>query len=212
MTPSLAAVHDDLVAAAARHEEQVRAIRARFEARVGPFTSTDPWFEERTAALWDRVLCDAEVRAAIAAARPASFTPEHDAVLAALSRAQRGLYEVHAHGAEVDLLCVVRGAAFRMANSDDASRAMTLGGEGEAHAGWIDGVVLPTPEGVALLPGFLVHPAEATDPMRELRATELPFDELLDAFLAMRHRLAARSRMRARQVYRADALAIPRAP
>jgi hypothetical protein len=104
------------------------------------------------------------------------------------------LFEVHAR----DVTCVVRGAAFRLGH------AMADGG------GWIDGWVVPTTEGVALLPGFLVHPAEATEPMREILAShELPFDDVLDELLAMRHRLASRSRMKARQVYR---LATPRAP
>jgi hypothetical protein len=128
--------------------------------------------------------------------------PSHLDALRALGRAQRGLFEVHPAKRTIDVQCVVRGAAFRLAPEDDAAQAMSHGGEG----GWIDGYVVPTGEGVALLPGLLVHPAEAIEPMRELVKSELPFDELLDALLGMRHRLASRSRMRARQVYRADAL------
>ena len=58
MTPSLAGVHDDLVAAAAVHTALVSDLRARFIERVGPFSPSDAWFEERTAALWDRALVD----------------------------------------------------------------------------------------------------------------------------------------------------------
>ncbi|MBI2391788.1 MAG: hypothetical protein HYV09_19515 [Deltaproteobacteria bacterium] len=204
MTPSLAAVHDDMVAAAAdpRLAPRVDAIRARFVQRVGPFAPSDPWFEERSGAFWDRVLVDAGVREALLAAPPPTFGADHREVLGALARAQRGLFEVRPSEATVDVVCVATGAAFRLAASDDAAHAMSRGGEG----GWIDGWVIATREGVALLPGLLVHPAEATDPMRELVKSGLAFDDLLDALLAMRHRLASRSRMRARQVYRAEAL------
>jgi hypothetical protein len=186
VTPSLAAVHDEWVAAAAKLADVVQEIRARFQARVGAFESSDPWFEERTAALWDRVLTDPRVSVG-------------DSTIARLDRAQRGLFEVHGRH---DLTCVIRGAAFRLASSDDAAIA-----EG---AGWIDGYVVPTREGVALLPGFLVHPAEATEPLRDIvSASELAFEDLLDELLGMRHRLASRSRMKAKQVYRTPT---PRAP
>lgn len=185
MTPSLAAVYDSLVEAAARFGAIVDEHRARFVERVGPFTPSDPWFEERSAALWDRVLVDRRV--SLESAIP-------------LHRAQRGLFEVQVGPRGVDLVCVVRGAAFRLAQSDDAARAFASGG------GWIDGHVVPTSEGVALMPGFLVHEAEASEPMRELLSTPVGFDDLLDALLGMRHRLAARSRMKAKQVYRVEGL------
>lgn len=190
MTPSLAAVYDDLVAEASRHESIVAEIRAAFE-RAGAFSPTDAWFEERSAALWDRVLVDPRIGAALAGSA-------HAAAVQQLGRAQRGLFEVHPHERTIDMICVVRGGAFRLAESDDAARAMSRGGEG----GWIDGHVVPTTEGVALLPGFLVHAAEATEPMRALIASDQPFDALLDSLLLMRHRLASLSRMKAKQVYR----------
>jgi hypothetical protein len=184
MTPTLAAVYDDLVARAAKHEEVVAEVRAAFQ-RLGAFAPNDPWFEERSAALWDRVLIDPRIVAAFA----------DDRVVQQLGRAQRGLFEVHPTERTVDLHCMVRGAAFRLAESDDAARTMKEGG-------WIDGHVVPTTEGVALLPGFLVHAPEATEPMRALIASNDPFDALLDSLLAMRHKLASLSRMKAKQVYR----------
>jgi len=201
MTPSLAAVHEQLVAAAAGPDLEpiVAEVRARFVERVGPFSPADPWFEERSVALWDRVLCDPRVLASL---RTGPLSSEQRAVVESLSRAQRGLFEVHPAARTVDVVCVVSGAAFRLAPSDDAARAMSHGGEG----GWIDGQVVPSPEGVTLLPGLLVHPAEATEAMRALITTNMPFDELLDALLSMRHQLASRSRMKAKQVYRAESL------
>jgi hypothetical protein len=201
MTPSLAAIHEQLVAAAAAPDLAgvVSEIRAHFVERVGPFAPSDPWFEERSAALWDRVLCDRRVLSVLAGR---ALSPEQHVVVDNLWRAQRGLFEVHPASGTVDVLCVVSGAAFRLARSDEAARAMSRGGEG----GWIDGHVVASSEGVALLPGFLVHPAEATEPLRALVSTEMEFHTLLDALLSMRHQLAARSRMKAKQVYRPEAL------
>jgi hypothetical protein len=200
MTPSLARVYDDLIAAAAAPAlaPLVGPVRARFVELAGSFAPSDPWFEERSAAAWDRALVDPSVHHALRAHAPAA----HHAALEALSAAQRGLFQVHPADDTVDVVCVVRGAAFRLARTDDAARAMSRGGAG----GWIDAHVVPTVEGVALLPGLLVHSAEAIEPMRGLIHAPLPFEALLDALLGMRHRLAARSRMRAKQVYRAESL------
>lgn len=191
MTPSLAAVYDDLVAEASQQTAIVAEVRSAFE-RLGTFAPDDAWFEERSAALWDRVLLDPRISESLSSS-----------VAAQLARAQRGLFEVRPESQTVDLVCMVSGAAFRLADSDDAARAMRGGSD---HGGWIDGHVVPTTEGVALMPGFLAHAAEATEPMRALITAELPFTTLLDALLSMRHRLAALSRMRAKQVYRSESL------
>src|SRR5262245_15943391 len=118
MTPSLAAVHEQLVAAAAEPDfaSVVAEIRARFVERIGPFSPTDPWFEERSAALWDRVLCDRRVLQSLTTR---VLPGEQRAIVDNLWRAQRGLFEVHPAAATVDVVCVVSGAAFRLAQSDD---------------------------------------------------------------------------------------------
>jgi len=212
MTPSLASVYDDLIAAVAEEPfaELTAACREAFSKRVGAFSPSDSWFEERSAALWDRVLCDPDVLDRLTSAPPRSFGRDHLAALASLRRAQRGLFEVHAHeAAAVDLLCLVRGASFRLAPTDDVGQSFARTSRGDAAStGTIDARVVPTAEGVAVLPGILVHPAEATQPTRELlpQGRELPLDDLLDALLAMRHRLGSLSRMKARQVYRPEML------
>jgi hypothetical protein len=212
MTPSFASVYDDLVAAVAAEPfaELAAACREDFAKRVGSFSPTDPWFEERSAASWDRVLCDHAVLRRLTDAPPPAFGREHLAALRALGRAQRGLFEVHAtEGTPVDLVCLVRGAAFRLAPTDDVGVSLARSSRGDAVSpGAIDARVVPTAEGVAVLPGILVHPAEATLPLREViaRGRELAEDDLLDALLAMRHRLGSLSRMKARQVYRAELL------
>jgi len=212
MTPSLASVYDALIARAADADlaNVVGEIRDAFVRRVGPFAPTDAWFEERSAALWDRVLTNARVRASMEH-RPET-THEMRAVLESLGRAQRGLFEVHAATPDVDLVCVATGAAFRLARSDDAGRALASGhgGADDVAPGVIDAHVVPTTEGVSILPGVLAHTAEATPFIAEVLARGhergMSHDDLLDALLAMRHRLASLSRMKPKQVYRVEML------
>ena len=213
MTPSLSSVYEALVAFAASEPfaDLVAQERARFTNRVGAFSPSDAWFEERSAALWDRVLTRPEVLTKIESMAPSTFGREHRAALVALARAQRGLFEVHAapDGA-VDVVCIVRGAAFRLAPGDDAARALVSGRgvDDDVAPGMIDARVVPTAEGVAILPGILVHRAEATESIASIiersRERALADDDLFDALLSMRHRLASLSRMKARQVYRID--------
>ena len=214
MTPSLSSVYDTLVAHAATEHlaDVVAPVRSAFQRRVGPYAPTDAWYEERAAALWDRVLTDRAVLARMRELRPPSFGRDHLAALDGLVHAQRGLFEVHAQHELVDLVCVVTGAAFRLAPSDDAGRALTLGGSRDegVSPGVIDARVLPMPEGVCILPAVLAHPAEATEPIHAViaRAIEraLPIDDLLDGLLSMRHRYSALSRMKVKQIYRAEGL------
>src|SRR5260221_13564348 len=119
MTPSLVSVYDTLIARAAdaSFADVVAEIREAFVRRVGPFAPADAWFEERSAALWDRVLTNRAVLARLK-------EKEASAVLGALGRTQRGLFEVHAVGEDVDLVCIVTGAAFRLARSDEAGRSL----------------------------------------------------------------------------------------
>lgn len=205
MTPSLASVYDALITRAAdpSFADLVDPIRERFVRHVGPISppvdgemraATDAWFEERSAALWDRVLTDRAVLARMPNA------PE------GLAHAQRGLFEVHATGDDVDLFCVATGAAFRLSPSDEAGRALGSGHrhvEDDVAPGLIDGHVVPTIEGITILPGILVHPAEATPLVLQMvDEMENVGVDVLDELLSMRHRLASSSRMKAKQVYR----------
>lgn len=193
MTPSLAAAYEALVDRASRLDAVAR-VRAAFEAAAGPFSPEDPYYEERAAALWDRVLVDPEVQ------RVLVTDPTHGAAAAFLGRAQRGLFAVTTHGDDVDLECLVTGAAFRLARSDSGHAGLReTASEGER----LDAFVAPSPEGVALLPGVLVHAAAARTALEQLvRDHTLPVGELLDRLLGMRHRLATLGRMRPEVVYR----------
>ena len=211
MTPSLGSVYDALIARAADADlaDLVQPVREAFVRRVGPFAPTDAWFEERSAALWDRVLTD---RAVIARMNETEKSNDRRAALQALGRAQRGLFEVHTTGDDVDVVCVVTGAAFRRARSDEGGRALAIGhrGEDDVAPGLVDARVVPTIDGVSLLPGVLAHAAEARPQIEEVvtraRERERSHDDLFDALLSMRHRLAALSRMKAKQVYRVELL------
>ncbi len=187
----MAAAYDLLVQRAADRTADVARVRAAFEAAAGAYSPDDSFYEERAAALWDRVLTDREVLAALV---------EPGAVIGALSRAHRGLYAVIDAGEDVDLECLVSGAVFRLSRADSAHASLRQAhSEGER----LDAFVVPSPEGACLLPGVLVHPASARAAIeRLLQAPRATPAGLLDALLGMRHRLATLGRMRPEVVYR----------
>lgn len=191
MTPSIAAAYDLLVQRAAERTADVARVRAAFEAAAGAYSPDDSFYEERAAALWDRVLTDPEVLAALGEPNP---------VLTALARAHRGLFAVVDAGDDVDLECLVTGAAFRLSRADSAHAALRQAhSEGER----LDAFVVASAEGASLLPGVLVHPASARVAIERLvQGSTLAPVALLDALLGMRHRLATLGRMRPEVVYR----------
>lgn len=209
MTPSLAAVHDACVQRAAQFAAEVARIRASFERASGAFTPDDPFYEERAAALWDRVLTDPDVVARLAETEPPW-------IVQGLGRAQRGLYEARVEGEDLDLSCVLSGAMFRLSRADSAHVSLRTGRElvpGER----LDAFVVPTPEGVSLLPSVLAHPASARTAMDAVIGASIgpptaghAIDRaeryaLLDLLLGMRHRLKTQGRMRPEVVYRVSA-------
>lgn len=193
MTPSLAAAYDALVERASALPA-VGRVRAAFEATAGAFSPEDPFYEERAAALWCRVLVDPEVAAILGG------DPTLGAAARCLGRAQRGLFAVRGEGADVDLDCLASGASFRLSRADSAHAGLReTASEGER----LDGYVAPSPEGIALLPGVLVHAAAARSALEQVvRDHTLSTSELLDRLLGMRHRLATLGRMRPEMVYR----------
>lgn len=190
MTPSIAAAYDLLVQRAAERTTDVARVRAAFEAAAGAFSPDDSFYEERAAALWDRVLTDPEVLVNL----------EPAPVRTALARAHRGLFAVVDAGDDVDLECLVTGAAFRLSRADSAHAALRQAhSEGER----LDAFVVASIEGASLLPGVLVHPASARVAIERLvQGSTLAPAALLDALLGMRHRLATLGRMRPEVVYR----------
>jgi hypothetical protein len=68
---------------------------------------------------------------------------------------------------------------------------------------------------VALLPGAIYHPHDATSAIEQVigaaRARDLTTDDTLDALLRMERSLRALSRVKAAYAYRAEALSSPTA-
>jgi hypothetical protein len=179
---------------------EVRALREAFAARTGAFGPEDRWFEVRSAAFWDDVVCSPFAR------RLAEGLGE-DVLRAteALRRAHRGLFRVRAERGAFTLSCVVSGIEL----SIDPPSGGLLDALTRAD-GLVDGRVAGSPEEVVLLPGAFFHPPDATEaitallPVADARALEK--DELLDALLRMELSLHALSRVRPSFAYREAAL------
>jgi hypothetical protein len=203
----------------ASHAARVAAMRARFEARTGAFRPEDPWFEERSRAFW----CDAVTTERFGRVVEAELTDEERAWLGPLERAHRGLFRAAAASlddgdrrGEQDarvLLDVWSGAELAVTTLDDPSRAELAA----ASAQLFDARVVGTedPWEVALVPGAVFHPPDATTAITPVlvaaRARSLRTDEALDALLRMERTLRSLSRVKAGYAYRAEALS-PTAP
>ena len=187
---------------------RVADMRARFEARTGAFTPDDPWFEERSRAFW----CDAITTERFGAAVMGELTADQAAWLGPLARAHRGLFRAGGEHGEV-LADAWSGAELSVRTMDEASRA-----ELDASAGQLfDARVVGSsdPFVVALLPGAVFHPLDATAAIGPIlsaaRQRGLPTTDTLDALLRMQRTLRSLSRVKAAYAYRVDALS-PRAP
>jgi hypothetical protein len=179
----------------------VADMRRRFEARTGGFAPDDPWFEERSRAFW----ADAVTRGRFGRLVESELVPAEAQWLGPLERAHRGLFRAEA-GVLVD---VWSGAQLAPTEADDASRA-----ELEASAGQLfDGRVIGAdqPAVIALLPGSVFHPRDATAAIDRVlvaaRERDMPTDELFDALLRMERMLRSLSRVKATYAYRPEALA-----
>jgi hypothetical protein len=186
---------------------RVADMRSRFEARTGAFAPDDPWFEERSRAFW----CDAITTQRFGAEVADALTAAEASWLGPLERAHRGLFRVGGDG-EV-LVDTWSGAELIVDTMDEASRA-----ELDASAGQLfDARVVGSsdPFVVALLPGAVFHPPDATAAIPPVlaaaRQRALPAGETLDALLRMQRTLRSLSRVKAAYAYRVEALS-PHAP
>ncbi|MGD0524996.1 MAG: hypothetical protein ABSE49_07625 [Polyangiaceae bacterium] len=187
---------------------RVAGMRADFEARTGAFMPEDPWFEERSRAFW----CDALTAGRFGREVREQLPEDEQLWLGPLERAHRGLFR--AEGAL--LVDAWSGAELLVTSMDEASRA-----ELDASAGQLlDARVVGTddPYVVALLPGAVFHPRDATAAIAPVlaaaHARAMPTAEVLDALLRMGRALRSLSRVKASYAYRPDALAAhpPSAP
>jgi hypothetical protein len=175
-------------------------MRADFEARTGAFVPEDPWFEERSRAFW----CDAVTTGRFGREVVAELGPEEQAWLGPLERAHRGLFR-----AEGSLLVDAwSGAELLVTTLDEGSRAELDASAGQLFDARVVGA--DEPFVVALLPGAVFHPRDATAAIAPVLAAAhtraMATGDVLDALLRMGRSLRSLSRVKASYAYRADAL------
>jgi hypothetical protein len=185
---------------------RVAEMRATFEARAGAFTPDDPWFEARSRAFW----CDAVTRGRFGREVEGELDEASRRWLPPLERAHRGLFRAEGRR----LVDVWSGVELLLDEVDEESRA-----ELDAAAGQVfDARVAAgaSPLSIALLPGAIFHPPDATAPIGAVldaaRARDLSTDAALDALLRMEQRLRSLSRVKAAYAYRVEALDAPASP
>jgi hypothetical protein len=190
---------------ATQHAPRVAAMRAQFEARTGAFAPEDPWFEERSRAFW----CDAVTRGRFGREVEGELDPDERSWLGPLERAHRGLFRAHGQV----LVDVWSGAELIVTLLEEASRA-----ELDAAAGqFLDGRVVGAEEPlvVALLPGAVFHPHQATAAIEPVlaaaRERSLVTHDTLDALLRMERTFRSLARVKAAYAYRPEALS-PQGP
>jgi hypothetical protein len=179
---------------------RVAEMRALFESRTGAFAPDDDWFEERSRAFW----CDAVTGARFGREIASELTGAEQAWLGPLERAHRGLFR--AEGAK--LVDVWSGAELLVTAFGEESEAELRAASGQlfdARVAAIDGPLV-----VALLPGGVFHPRDATAAIAPVLAAGrdrgLSTGEVLDALLRMERALRSLSRVKAAYAYRPDAL------
>jgi hypothetical protein len=184
---------------------RVAETRAAFEARTGAFVPEDPWFEERSRAFW----CDAITAGRFGREVRGQLSEDERAWLGPLERAHRGLFR--AEGAL--LIDEWSGAELVVTSMDEASRAELDAAAGQLFDARVVG--LDEPYVVALLPGAVFHPRDATTAIAPVlaaaHARSMPTADALDALLRMARMLRSLSRVKANYAYRPEALS-PHAP
>jgi hypothetical protein len=196
----------DLVDLASRPESEayVRACKADFERRTGTFSVEDPWYEARSRALHDELVTQVAFHRTLPDTHDTSLIAGRTQLMAAF----RGLFQLRRP---------VRGQAMHVVNLiDHAEYYVTVADAFVRRAleaveeAVFDGRLAASDRQLVLLPGAVLHPEEATRPIAPLvaagEARGLAPATLLDRLLRMDHQLRVRSRVRASQVYRVDAL------
>jgi hypothetical protein len=183
---------------------RVADMRARFETRTGAFAPEDPWFEERSRAFW----CDAVTTQHFGAEVADALTAEEGSWLGPLERAHRGLFRTDGADGQVLLVDAWSGAELLVDTMDEASRAELDASAGQLFDARVAGS--GDPFVVALLPGAVFHPLDATAAIPPVLAAArqrgLTAGETLDALLRMQRTLRSLSRVKAAYAYRVEAL------
>lgn len=182
------------------------AAREAFHATTGEIAPGDPDYEQRIAFFLDWYLCGWISPSGTRPGERAARTELEREVASACARAARSLYEVVAVEDEgVRLSDRLGGGRFRVARAGARTDQLRSGD-------LFDGHLIVVGERIALLSGLVFHPPEAREPLEELLSRvrlEGPHERvtILDGLLRMRMRLDRFASMRARHIYRWEALA-----
>lgn len=175
--------------------------RDEFYRRTGPFEVGDPWYEERTRFLFEWYLADQGGARRWLEAHPDATEAERRTARA-LATSARSLYTVREPDVDDVLLLDDRlgGGRFVL----DASHAPPL-----AVGDTFDGRLVAL-DVLVLTKGIIFHPAETFEALDGLVAAVTPLESdrvaILDGLLRMRMRLDRFTSIRARHVYRVEAL------
>ncbi|HJL20291.1 MAG TPA: hypothetical protein RMH99_31780 [Sandaracinaceae bacterium LLY-WYZ-13_1] len=183
--------------------------RAWFHERTGAIEPGEPWYESRIRFFFDDYLC--EWRSADGTRPPARLLaagagePAEREVAQACLRAARSLYRVVNEGPVPRLEDLLGGGRFRVASLGSSAKLR----EGDVF----DGRLLVVSDAIQLAPGIIFHPRQTHEPLAEILAAldlDATLDDdrrgLLDGLLRMRMRLDRFTSIRAKHLYRLEAL------
>lgn len=208
MTPVLSAVYEELVERAARAPLAARsqALRQAFFERSGRYEPDHPSAGSREAAGWE----DALVRGGLARELAAGLEDAAERGIAlALSGAHRGIFVFGRVRDSIIARDLWSRAQFVMLARDDVARELSRGGKA-SDAPLCQARLLASPDGCAVLPGTVFHPADARDAIERILATARAeargTDDVLDSLLRMEHTWRTLSRVKIAYAYRPEAL------
>lgn len=208
MTPILSAVYEELIERAARAplSDRSQALRRAFFERSGRYEPDHPSAGSRDAAGWE----DALVRGGLAQALAEGFEDVAErGIVLALARAHRGIFVFERLEDSIVARDLWSRAEFVVLPRDDVGRELSRGGLA-ADSPLCQARLLASPDGCAVLPGTIFHPADARDAIERVlaaaRGEARDTDEVLDALLRMEHTWRTLSRVKVGYAYRPEAL------
>lgn len=187
-------------------EQEIARAREELHARTGSFEPGESFYEERIRAFLDWLVIERHGGAALRdLALSGELSPEDRALAEAMRVSMRSLFrvtEVRSDEGPV-IECMLHGARFALRADELPASRLRAGDVLDGRAIGITGRVL-------LAPGPVFHPREAHEPLVALleaaRAAGRCDASLLDPLLRMRMRLDRFESIRAKHIYRFDAL------
>ena len=208
VTPVLSAVYEELVERAARPPLSGRsqALRQAFFEKSGRFEPDHPSAGSRDAAGWE----DALVRGGLAAELATGFDDAAErGIVLALANAHRGVFVFDRADDSIIARDLWSRAEFLMLARDDVARELAHGGLA-ADSPLCQARLLASPDGCAVLPGTVFHPADAREAIERVlasaRGEARRTDDVLDSLLRMEHTWRTLSRVKVGYAYRPEAL------